>query len=90
MEKKVPIIRISNFLREYGMGTQDVLAVKDFSICENPETINALRAELIAISNNKVSPVTLDRIVGKARLKRFGSYKTWAKTMILWLKEFKE
>lgn len=89
MQQKVPINRISSFLREYGAVGNDQLAIRDFVICENQETINTLRAELVAVANNKVSPVTLDKIVGKARQKRFTTYKGWAKTLLMWLAENK-
>lgn len=90
-QRRANITRISAWIREYAAGgVADIIATKDFVLCENVETVNALRAELIAVANDKVRKEILDKIVGKSRLKKFGSYKTWAKSMLLWLNEFKD
>jgi hypothetical protein len=78
--------RVYQWIREYGVpGSDDARGARDFIEIEATESISSLRGELLAMSQNKYSDETLDKIVGPGRKQRHGSYAEWAKTMLRWM-----
>jgi hypothetical protein len=70
-------------------GVEDSRSVVVFMDCENRESQESLRSELRAISSGHYRGETLDRIVGRGRANKHGSYEAWAKLMLLWMANYK-
>ena len=61
------------------LGNNDGKAIKLFKEFESQDKIRRLKAELIAISQGRVTDELCVRILGPARRSRFGSFSAWAK-----------
>ncbi|MCB0332548.1 MAG: hypothetical protein KDD55_03550 [Bdellovibrionales bacterium] len=74
------------WLQQYGnTGAPDKQAVETFVEVETDEKVRALRGQLYAISQGKLNEPQMDKVIGKARKLRHGSYEDWAKVMLLWM-----
>ena len=83
-------IRVKYYIDSYGVsGTDDQRAVQTYMDCENREMIESLRTEMIGMSHSKFKPDTLDKIVGKSRIVKYGSYEQWAKYMLMWMSAYR-
>jgi len=86
LKSKQGYTRLRAWLNEYGKsGMTDKEAMKAFLEVENPETINSLRAELMAVSRGEYEEKVFDVLVGRARKARYGSYQQWGKLMLQWM-----
>jgi hypothetical protein len=78
--------RVSQWIKEYGVpGSDERRAAVGFLEIEAHETISSLRGELIALSNGRFEEATMDKIVGKARKLKYGSYEEWARSLLRWM-----
>jgi len=83
--------RVRYWIREYAQsGIEDRRAIENFVECESREMISPFRAQLHSISKGNFEERLLDRIVGKKRKIRHGSYQQWAKLALMWLAEYKD
>ena len=64
-------------------------SVETFIDVEARERLNSLRAELLNVSKGNFSAETMEKILGKARLSKYGSYEEWAKLMLRWIAGYK-
>ncbi len=86
-KKDYPMKGIPNldfYQKTYGRscGNNDDKAGRVFKEYENADRIKRVKAELIAMSQGKVSPVLCERILGKTRYVKFGSWEKWAIMLI--------
>jgi hypothetical protein len=80
--------RVKYWVDHYGVaGSEDKRAAKDFCTVETAEVVRIFKAELRAISSGNFNDEQLDKLVGKKRKGQYGSYKEWARMMLLWLVE---
>ena len=72
------------YQKTYGKscGNNDDRAGRVFKEYENNDRIKRVKAELIAISQSKVSPELCERIMGKTRKAKFGTWEKWAIMLI--------
>ena len=70
-------------------GVEDQRAVHTFMDCETTESINTLRNEIRSIASGNFHTQSLDTLVGKGRMSKYGSYDNWAKLMLLWMANYK-
>jgi hypothetical protein len=81
---------IKQFMTVYAAGSgDDQRAAHVFVDCEATEAVNSLKNELRAISSGNYNANSLDKIVGKGRLGKHGSYEGWAKAVLQWLAAYK-
>lgn len=86
MLKRNPFNRLRQWLSEYGKsGTSDKEAVGSYLEIEGKDTAGGLRAELLAVTRGEFDEEVFDRLVGRARKARHGSYQRWAALMLQWL-----
>ena len=79
---------VYNWVKEYGhSGIPDQRAVGDFVACENDERIVRFKSQLHGISTGNYDIDLFDKLIGKNRRTRHGSYEAWAKMMLLWVNE---
>jgi hypothetical protein len=77
---------IQSFSAHYFLeGTDERRALEDFMTCESHEAVNSLKNELTGIVQVNKPEKVLENSLGLNRKIRFGSYKEWAKTMLLWM-----
>lgn len=77
---------LKQFMTIYGApGVEDQRAVHTFMDCETTESITMLRNEVRAIASGNFHSQSLDLIVGRGRMTKYGSYDNWAKLMLLWM-----
>lgn len=82
--------RIKSFIDGYSKGSgDDQRAARLFIDCEAAEALTSLRSELLAVSKGKYHPRSLDQIVGKDKLARYGSYDRWAGLTLKWMAEYR-
>lgn len=63
-------------------GDNDQKAIRIFKEYENQDRVRKLRAELSGVTQSKVSPILLERILGKIRPVKSQSWEKWAQMMI--------
>ncbi|MCC6954333.1 MAG: hypothetical protein IT290_09465 [Deltaproteobacteria bacterium] len=60
----------------------DQKALKIFKEYESVDLVRRLRGEMMAVSKGKVVETAADRIIGKNRKLKFGSYEKWGRMML--------
>lgn len=86
LKPKSGYARLRAWLTEYGKsGMTDKEAVSSFVEIENPENVNGLRAELLAVSKGQFEEKAFDILVGRGRKVKHGSYQQWGKLMLQWM-----
>lgn len=63
-------------------GENDDKAARVFREFENQDRVRKVKGELIAISQSKVSPILCEKILGRSRPVKLGSWEKWALMMI--------
>ena len=87
-ESALEFDRISYFVQNYGHPEVDEQrAVENFIICESPEVLPALIAQLHRIVKGNCNEEVIDQVAGKRRKVKYGSYENWAKLMLLWISQ---
>lgn len=82
--------RVHYWVQNYGMaGIDDKQALENFIECETREQIKLLQQELMLLMDGKFNEEILDKLVGKKRKVKYGSYVEWAKLMMLWIAGYK-
>lgn len=73
--------------RTYGRNCEgnDQKAVNIFRNFETKEKLRRLQMELLWIKEGRVAEQVCERVIGKKRRARHGSYLHWAELMLLWL-----
>jgi hypothetical protein len=66
-------------------GVPDKHAVEVYLDCEPDERVRPFRLQLQSVSDGKIMEETLDKVVGKGRKGKHGSYERWAQLMTLWI-----
>jgi len=90
MSEAVNLRDVLYWAQNYGSaGSSDQRAVETFMECETREQVSPLRAQLYTISQGNCNKDTLDKIVGRNREVKHGSYEQWAKMMLLWMASYK-
>ena len=87
-EKRIAVLpTLEYFQRTYSktMEGMDDKAIVVFKNYETHEKLRRLQNELTWIKDGKVSASACDRVVGKKRKGKHGSYERWAQLMLLWL-----
>lgn len=80
--------KVQFWVTNYGFGDwDDQKAMENFVICETAEVAKPLLAQLYTISQGQYEQETLEKVVGKKRLGKYGTYENWAKLMQMWLLE---
>ena len=60
----------------------DQKATKIFKEYESAELVRRLRGEMMAVAQGKVIEAACDRLIGKNRKIKFGSYEKWGRMML--------
>ena len=82
--------RLRMWIREYSRSVgEDQRAIQDFMECETTEAVKALQAELYQIRQGNYLDEALEKLVGKPRKEKFGTYEEWAKMMLMWIASYK-
>ena len=92
-EKSVGILPTLDYFQKTYAGTMDGAdqkAVGVFKSYESQEKLRRLQAELIWIKDGKVTSAACDRLVGRKRKAKHGSYTRWAELMLLWITQHKK
>lgn len=78
--------RVRQWCQEYGrVDVPDDRGCRDFIDCETREQVRLLQGELTAMAEGKYDEKVLDQLVGVRRRTKYGSYQSWAKSMLQWL-----
>ena len=70
-------------------GVEDRRAVHDFLECETEDVVKLFRSQLHVISQGSYDEEVMNKVVGKKRHIKHGSYQEWARLMLLWIAGFK-
>lgn len=65
--------------------SSDQRSIEEFAELEAAERILGLKAEILMVAKDDIDPELLDKVVGKKRQLRYGTYKDWASYMLRWL-----
>lgn len=77
--KAIPTVKYYQKTYANSLANNDQKAVKIFKEYEPRDKISRFKTELLAISQERVSPELCAQTVGPKRQGRFGSYSKWAK-----------
>ncbi len=69
------------------MDGADQKAAGVFKNYESQEKLRRLQNELSWVKDGKVSSTACDRVVGRKRKAKYGSYQRWAELMLLWISQ---
>lgn len=82
--------KIRYWVDQYGnAGIPDKQAVELFIDCETREMVSPLQAQLYAVAQGLCDEEQIERVAGKKRKVKHGSYVDWAKFMLLWISGYK-
>ena len=87
-EKRIGFLPTLDYFQKMyskSMEGADQKAATVFRSYESQERLRRLQNELTWIKDGKVSSSACDRLVGKKRKSKYGSYERWAQLMLLWL-----
>jgi len=83
--------KVRYWVQNYGLGDfDDKKNCENFVICETHEIISPLMTQLHLITQGDLDEDLLDRIIGKKRPGKYGSYENWAKLMLGWINDAKK
>lgn len=78
---------IKYYYEIYAQGTDDKRAVENYCVCESDEMVRSFRGVLMGIANGDFNSETLNSLLGRDRVVKYGSYDEWAKLMLRWMAE---
>lgn len=86
----LPTLEYFQRIYSKSMEGADQKAAIVFKNYESQEKLRRLQNELTWIKDGKVSSSACDRIVGKKRKSKHGTYERWAQLMLLWIASAKK